>query len=1129
MKLTKINTNKNKYIVLPLTILASLAIQPMQAMTTAQKRAQILAGHILPAQSPISLEAAPAAGASDKSNPEVDAFIEECEELLKRTDNDLSYEAVEKFIKQIPASFFKKFSVLYHNSMDDRIAIARGLETFKSQRVVKLIAALYNNHLATYDWHHRVYTIFMNRFARAQQAGRTEDLQLSEKFFTDRGSNISASELLSYAISPTTLDNIGSANIGAENKAVLRETCNYLFWKRAFENYIPQEKIAASPENFKKMIAELHKERLIRDPGFFMKQFTQDQKPRLETTLNALVKKLDQITITEMDKAHSEKHLDIALNMEEMQKIIFHHDNLISLAEQKLDALANSRSASERDALKKKFLYFRTNYSNILKDSQEALKQLEVKKEEQERKALEEKRKAERKAATEEKVILLLDLIEKQGLPKNQFPLDNATLHILRLINDYTNASLEKRALWETCLSTKLSSPPLSKDVFSTRYNQFKYYQDHAEELRKKHEKSMVLKKIKQHIPNGVPSEIVDVINLINNPQDFKQLGAKLPKGILLYGPPGTGKTSIARMIADVSDAGFISASATEFKQQYVGNGAKLLRELFESARKKARSSTSGKCIIFIDEIDVIATNASNAAYVSRSDTETLATLLTEIDGFAKDNSIIFMAATNRKEAIDPALLRSGRLDYHILIGLPDLHGRKAILDSYIQKIVYQGPATVSAELAEKTQGLSCADLEQLVNQAAMLATRAESKEVLPEHLFKALESLHHKTSTSHHSVKQNAAAQSAAQRAQMIINHLKNDALGEPENTLAFAKYLTNLKTATPLAKLKEVDAVLAEFEKRCTPAERAYLQKRFDHHWKINNHVLREHRLNTAIDTADWTEDIPNGVPFEVIDLVEYMRNPEKFNRVGAQLPKGVLLYGPPGTGKTSIARAMAQATDSGFLATSASELRGSLVGQTGKNIRELFAKGRELAKTSSSKKCFLFIDELDLIAKKDGMDSSGANHESRIELQTQLDGFAKDTSLVIIGATNSKDIIHPAILRPGRLDYHILVDLPDAKGRTAILNHYLKKIAFTGSDSYIKQIAEKTEGFSGADLQSLTNKSAILAARLGDTAVTQEHMDKLLQEIKKSKDSEKNVSRKQLSTYEKELSDFELTPRL
>ena len=221
--------------------------------------------------------------------------------------------------------------------------------------------------------------------------------------------------------------------------------------------------------------------------------------------------------------------------------------------------------------------------------------------------------------------------------------------------------------------------------------------------------------------------ELKEIVAFLKNPQDYGRLGAHVPKGVLLVGPPGTGKTLLARAVAGEAAVPFYSISGSEFVEMFVGVGAARVRDLFEQAKKTA------PCIIFIDELDALG-RARGAGPLSGGHDEkeqTLNQLLSELDGFDTQQGIVLLAATNRPEILDPALLRAGRFDRQVLVDRPDKLGRIAILKVHIKHIQLVDDLDLE-QVAALTTGFSGADLANLVNEAAIMATRRDADAVTP-------------------------------------------------------------------------------------------------------------------------------------------------------------------------------------------------------------------------------------------------------------------------------------------------------------------------------------------------------------------------------------------------------------
>ena len=229
--------------------------------------------------------------------------------------------------------------------------------------------------------------------------------------------------------------------------------------------------------------------------------------------------------------------------------------------------------------------------------------------------------------------------------------------------------------------------------------------------------------------------ELQEVVEFLKDPQGHGRLGARAPKGILLVGPPGTGKTLLARAVAGEAGVPFYSISGSEFVEMFVGVGAARVRDLFEQARAKAPA------IIFIDELDALGRARAAAPFGGGHDEkeQTLNQLLVELDGFDPSSGLVILAATNRPEILDPALLRAGRFDRQVLVDRPDKVGRVQILQVHARKVRLD-PSVSLEQVASLTPGFSGADLANLVNEAALLATRENAQAVTPAHFTRAVE-----------------------------------------------------------------------------------------------------------------------------------------------------------------------------------------------------------------------------------------------------------------------------------------------------------------------------------------------------------------------------------------------------
>ncbi len=228
--------------------------------------------------------------------------------------------------------------------------------------------------------------------------------------------------------------------------------------------------------------------------------------------------------------------------------------------------------------------------------------------------------------------------------------------------------------------------------------------------------------------------ELQEVVEFLSKPEKFQKLGGRIPKGVLLVGPPGTGKTLLARAVAGEAKVPFFSISGSEFVEMFVGVGAARVRDLFSQATSQA------PCIIFIDELDALGkARGMNVMGGHDEQEQTLNQLLVEMDGFETNKGVIIMAATNRPEILDPALLRPGRFDRQVLVDRPDINGREAILKIHSRNVVL-GPDVDLRKIAGRTAGFVGADLANLINEAALLAARKEKESVGPADFDEAID-----------------------------------------------------------------------------------------------------------------------------------------------------------------------------------------------------------------------------------------------------------------------------------------------------------------------------------------------------------------------------------------------------
>ncbi|MEM3807806.1 MAG: CDC48 family AAA ATPase [Nitrososphaerota archaeon] len=473
-------------------------------------------------------------------------------------------------------------------------------------------------------------------------------------------------------------------------------------------------------------------------------------------------------------------------------------------------------------------------------------------------------------------------------------------------------------------------------------------------------------------------------------PELFQRLGIDPPKGVLLYGPPGCGKTLLAKAVATEAEANFILINGPEIMNKYYGETEAKLREIFRKAEEEAPS------IIFIDEIDAIAPKRSEVT--GEVEKRVVAQLLALMDGLESRGQVIAIGATNRPNALDPALRRPGRFDREIEIGIPDKRGRKEILQIHTRGMPLSSDVSLD-KLAEITKGYTGADLAALCREAAMKCIRR----ILPSIDFNE--------------------------------DRISPELLNTLEVTMK--DFIEAYKEITPTA--------------------------------------LREVEIETP--TVHW-EDIGglHEVKQRLIEAIQWpLEYPEKFERLGIKPPKGILLYGPPGCGKTLLAKAVATEAEANFITIKGPEIYSKWVGESEKAIREVFRKARQAAP------CVIFLDEIEtIVPRKDILDdSSGVTHRVASQLLAEMDGIEELRDVIVIGATNRPDLMDPAILRPGRFDRLIYVPPPDEKSRLQILKIYTQKMPLA-EDVSLEKLASMTEGYSGADLESLCREAGMAVLR-------------------------------------------------
>ncbi|KAI5474649.1 ribosome biogenesis factor recycling AAA family ATPase [Pseudohyphozyma bogoriensis] len=529
----------------------------------------------------------------------------------------------------------------------------------------------------------------------------------------------------------------------------------------------------------------------------------------------------------------------------------------------------------------------------------------------------------------------------------------------------------------------------------------------------------------------GMEAQIEQIREMVEwpltKPELYRHFGLRPPRGILLYGPPGTGKTLLALSIARSTNSTLLTIDGPALSSAYHGETESRLRDVFLEAKKKSPA------VIVIDEVDALAPNREDAGEVDRRVVATLLMLMDGLDGKVESEEgaedgeegekseprVVVIAATNRPNAIDPALRRPGRFDKEIEIGVPDAASRLSILKVLLRKTPHNLTDEALTSIAARTHGFVGADLASLIHSAGLWAI----KKAFPV----------------------NGAAPVIA-----------------PAPTSATSSTFT-FTSPSPLSASSAPS--LADLLLTTDDVEHALLSTRPS--------AMREVFLETP--KVLWS-DIggQSHIKDRLRECVEWpLTHPESFKRLGVRPPRGVLLYGPPGCSKTLIAKALATEGGLNFIAVKGPEVFNKYVGESEKAIRELFRKARAAAPS------IVFLDEVDALAPSRGSEDSSGPSGDRVlmSLLTEMDGIEELNGVMVLAATNRPDVIDSALMRPGRLDRILYVAPPDLAARKEILKVNFSRMA-VAEDVQVDELASITEGCSGAEIVSICQDAALSA---------------------------------------------------
>ncbi len=616
----------------------------------------------------------------------------------------------------------------------------------------------------------------------------------------------------------------------------------------------------------------------------------------------------------------------------------------------------------------------------------------------------------------------------------------------------------------------------------------------------------------------GLTDEVKKVREMVEvplkHPEVFERLGIEPPKGVLLHGPPGTGKTLLAKAVANESEANFILLNGPEIMSKFYGESEKKIRDIFEEAEKNSPS------IIFIDEIDSIAPKREDSP--GEVERRVVSQLLTMMDGLQSRGKVVIIGATNRPNSIDPALRRPGRFDREVEIRAPDKHGRLQVLKIHTRNMPLIAPPKISY-IKNKIKNLQSKIKElktSLKNTKKKETIENITKEIEDnKNIENELKEIIDKLSEDEDENK-SIVNQLEPSKKELIYNifmegmleelaSITHGFVGADINSLAKEAAMIVLRRLLPKLELKENEPIPEEYLK-----ELRVSHKDFTEALKVvRPSAMREVLVETP--NINWN-DVGglDGVKQELKEAVEWpLKHPESFVRLGIKPPKGILLYGPPGTGKTLLAKAVAKESEANFIQIKGPSLLSMWVGKSEEGVRKIFERARQVSP------CIIFFDEIDSMAGKRGMEQ-GQKVTERVlnQMLSEMDGIEDLSNVIVIGATNRPDMLDSALLRPGRFDRILLVGAPSKEGRENILKIHTKNMPLA-KDVKTEKIIEMTEGYVGADIESMVREAAMLALR-EDIESKEVHMKNFEEAIKKVGAS---VSKSDMDRYRKIETDY------
>lgn len=604
----------------------------------------------------------------------------------------------------------------------------------------------------------------------------------------------------------------------------------------------------------------------------------------------------------------------------------------------------------------------------------------------------------------------------------------------------------------------------------------------------------------------------------LKHPEIYQHLGISSPRGFLLHGPPGCGKTLLAHAVAGELNVPLLKVAGPEIVAGISGESEARIRELFEQALAIA------PCVIFLDEIDVVAINRATAQ--KEMEKRIVAQLLSCLDDLSlKENGdkVLMIGATNRPDSLDPALRRAGRFDREICLGIPDREARAKILEVHTKKVVLAPDVSLST-IAFLTPGFVGADLVALIREAATAAVDRVFEDLnKSRQKEKVLEMITEKEDKQTEPDKEAQAFENSGSQSAANVTLETTDTL--PEEAPAFSTNAVESPENAEMDVTQEHSSDLSSLltllrsELTLSPDRLAIVcieHRDFEAALRVVQPSAKREGFATVPDVT-WNDvgslqDIRQELQMTILASVKHS---EHFSVLGLSAASGVLLCGPPGCGKTLLAKAIANEAGINFISVKGPELLNMYVGESEKAVRQCFLRAK------NSAPCVIFFDELDALCPKRTEGDNLVTSRVVNQMLTEMDGIETRQGVFLMAASNRPDIIDPAILRPGRLDKILYVGLPTASDRVDILHAVTKngtRPKLT-SDVNLNEVGyhEKCEGYTGADLAALIKEASMEAlkeiiAGNGQAEVSMRHIYRAFDKVQPS------VREKDIKHYEK-----------